>query len=172
MAKPQAAVMPVERIASRIYLIRREKVMLDRDLAELYEVETGVLVRAMKRNTDRFPEDFVFQLSQEEFENLRCQVGTSSQWGGRRYRPYAFTEQGIAMLSSVLRSRKAAQANVVIMRTFVAFRQMLATNEELARKVHQLDRRVTVLSDNFQRLMAPPDPPKKYPIGYVPAKDD
>jgi len=171
MAKAQS-VIPVERIASRIYLIRGQKVMLDRDLAELYEVETGVLVRAMKRNADRFPEDFVFQLTQEEFENLRCQVGTSSQWGGRRYRPYAFTEQGIAMLSSVLRSKKAAHANVVIMRTFVAFRQMLATNEELARKVHQLDRKVTMLYNDFQMFIAPPNPPKKHPIGFVPPKDD
>ena len=171
MAKAQS-VIPVERIASRIYLIRGQKVMLDRDLAELYEVETGVLVRAMKRNADRFPEDFVFQLSQDEFENLRCQVGTSSQWGGRRYRPYAFTEQGIAMLSSVLRSKKAAQANVVIMRTFVAFRQMLATNEELARKVQQLDRKVTSLYNDFQMFIAPPNPPKKHPIGFVPPKDD
>jgi hypothetical protein len=126
----------------------------------------------MKRNADRFPEDFVFQLSQDEFENLRCQVGTSSQWGGRRYRPYAFTEQGIAMLSSVLRSKKAAQANVVIMRTFVAFRQMLATNEELARKVQQLDRTVTMLYEDFQMFIAPPDPPKKHPTGYVPPEDD
>lgn len=171
MAKAQS-VIPVERIASRIYLIRGQKVMLDRDLAELYEVETGALVRAMKRNADRFPEDFVFQLSEEEFENLRCQAGTSSQWGGRRYRPYAFTEQGIAMLSSVLRSKKAAHANVVIMRTFVAFRQMLATNEELARKVHQLDRKVTMLYNDFQMFIAPPNPPKKHPIGFVPPEDD
>jgi len=140
--------------------------------AELYEVETGLLVRAMKRNADRFPEDFVFQLPQGEFENLRCQVGTSSQWGGRRYRPYAFTEHGIAMLSSVLRSKKAARANVVIMRTFVAFRQMLATNEELARKVQQLDRKVTSLYNDFQMFIAPPNPPKKHPIGFVPPKED
>jgi hypothetical protein len=171
MAKAQS-IIPVERIATRIYLIRGQKVMLDRDLAELYEVETAALVRAMKRNADRFPDDFVFQLSQDEFENLRCQVGTSSQWGGRRYRPYAFTEQGIAMLSSVLRSKKAAQANVVIMRTFVAFRQMMATNEELARKVQQLDRKVTMLYNDFQMFIAPPDPPKKHPIGYVPPDDD
>ena len=95
MARLQT-VIPIERIASRIYLIRGEKVMLDSDLAELYGVETGALVRAMKRNARRFPEDFAFQLDPEEFENLKCQTGTSSQWGGRRTRPYCFTEQGVA----------------------------------------------------------------------------
>src|ERR1700730_10425776 len=113
------SIIPVERIASRIYLMRGEKVMLDGDLAELYGVETGALVRAVKRNSNRFPEEFSFQLNNLEFEDLRCQTGISSQWGGRRYPPYAFTEQGVAMLSSVLRSARAAEVNIAIIRTFV-----------------------------------------------------
>lgn len=104
MAKAQPLI-PIERIASQIYLIRGEQVMLDSDMADLYGVETGALVRAMKRNNDRFPEDFVFELTEDEFGNLRCQIGISSQWGGRRRPPYAFTEQGVAMLSSVLAVR-------------------------------------------------------------------
>jgi len=169
MAQAQS-VIPVERIASRIYLIHGENVMLDSDLAELYGVETGALVRAVKRNNNRFPEDFSFQLSDLEFENLRCQTGTSSQWGGRRYPPYAFTEQGVAMLSSVLRSDRAAEVNVAIMRTFVKLRQMLATNQELARKVREHDQKITVLVDAVQKLLALPAP-KKNPIGYVPSDD-
>src|ERR1017187_4024121 len=140
MAKPRTAVIPVERIASRIYLIRGEKVMLDSDLAELYGVETGALVRAVKRNSKRFPEDFSFQLTDEEFENLRCQIGTSSRRGGRRYPPYAFTEQGVAMLSSVLHSRRAVAVNIEIMRAFVKLRQMLVGHAELTRKLAEMER--------------------------------
>lgn len=169
MAKPQP-IIPVERIATRIYLIRNEKVMLDSDLAELYGVETGALVRAVKRNSNRFPEDFTFQLTRLEFENLRCQTGTSSRWGGRRYPPYAFTEQGVAMLSSVLRSTRAAEVNVAIMRTFVRLRQLLATNRELARKVEEHDQKIAVLFDAVQKLLAPPAT-KKNPIGYIHPKD-
>lgn len=172
MAKPQAAVIPVERIASRIYLIRGEKVMLDSDLGELYGVETGALVRAVKRNRKRFPEDFSFQLSDQEFENLRCQTGTSSRWGGRRYPPFAFTEQGVAMLSSVLRSDRAVEVNVAIIRTFVRLREILATHRDVAPKVEEHDRQIAALFSAVQKLLASPDPPKKYPIGYVPAKDD
>ncbi len=117
---------PIERIAGQIYLIRGEKVLLDSDLAALYDVETGALTRAMKRNRERFPEDFCFQLTKEEFEILRSQTGISSQWGGRRYPPWAFTEHGVAMLSGVLRSKRAVQVNVAIMRTFVHLRQSLA----------------------------------------------
>ncbi len=170
MARPRS-IIPVERIASRIYLIRGEKVMLDSDLAELYGVETGALVRAVKRNSDRFRHDFAFQLSDLEFETLRCQIGTSSQWGGRRYAPYAFTEHGVAMLSSVLRSERAAQVNVEIIRAFVMLRGMLATNTALARKVEQLDHKVAVLYDAFQRIMQP-DPPKKRRIGYITPPDE
>ena len=108
---------PVEMIERRIFLIRRHKVMLDADLAELYGVETKYLKRQVNRNKDRFPAAFMFQLSPPEFRDLRSQIGTSSQWGGARYSPYAFTEQGVAMLSSVLRSQRAVQVNIAIMRT-------------------------------------------------------
>jgi hypothetical protein len=163
------SMIPVERIANRIYLIRGEKVMLDSDLAELYGVETKNLNKALKRNLGRFPEDFMFQATDEEAEILRFQIGTSSDHhGGRRYRPYLFTEQGVAMLSSVLRGERAADVNVAIMRTFVRLRQLLATNEELARKVAQHDRQIVVLFDHLGKLLAPPDPPNKHPIGYVP----
>src|ERR1700693_4180408 len=155
------SVIPVERIASRIFLVRGEKVMLDSDLAELYGVETGALVRAVKRNQNRFPKDFSFQLSDLEFENLRCQTGTSSQWGGRRYPPYAFTEQGVAMLSSVLRSDRAADVNVAIMRTFVRLREILATHEDIARKVKDHDRQIATLFSAVEKLLALPEPKKK-----------
>ena len=139
--KPTPGVLvPAERIEGKILLIRGQKVMLDAHLAELYEVETKMLVRAVKRNLDRFPADFMFQLTREEFENLRFQFGTSSQWGGRRYSPYAFTEQGVAMLSSVLRSERAVQVNVEIIRVFVRLRRILASHKELARRMEALER--------------------------------
>ncbi len=131
----------VETVEHCIYLIRDERVILDFDLAELYQVETKFLLRAVRRNSERFPADFTFQLSRPEFENLRCQIGTSSSWGGRRYPPYAFTEQGVAMLSSVLRSKRAAQVNVAIMRAFVRLRRMLTDHVELARKVDQMEKK-------------------------------
>ena len=169
MAKAQD-IIPVERIASRIYLIRGQKIMLDSDLADLYGVETGALVRAVKRNSNRFPEDFAFQLSDLEFENLKCQTGISRQWGGRRFPPHAFTEQGVAMLSSVLRSARAAEVNIAIVRTFVKLREVLATHKDLARKIEQHDQQIAILFEAVQKLLAPPNPPK-HPIGYVPAKD-
>jgi len=115
MAKQSTEVLiPQERIERHILLIRGEKVMLDADLAELYGVATKVLIQAVKRNMERFPDDFMFQLDRQEFDNLRSQIVTSSSaWGGRRYRPYAFTEQGVAMLSSVLRSRQAGKINKI-----------------------------------------------------------
>ena len=135
------AIIPVEMIEKKILLIRGEKVMLDADLAELYGVETKILVRAVKRNVDRFPSDFMIQLNKEEFENLRFQFGTSSRWGGRRYLPYAFTEQGVAMLSSVLNSDRAIKVNIEIMRAFVRLRQMLASNKELAKRLDDLEKK-------------------------------
>ena len=120
--KQSPAVVPVELIEKKIYLIRGHKVMLSTDLAKLYGVEVRVLVQAVKRNIERFPEDFMFQLSQEEYENLKSQIVTSSWGGARRARPYAFTEQGVAMLSSVLRSERAIQVNIAIMRAFVRLR--------------------------------------------------
>ncbi len=129
---------PVALVERRIYLIRGQKVMLDADLAELYQVTTGALNKAVSRNRQRFPEDFMFQLTSDEFENLRFQSGISS-WGGRRYFPYAFTELGVAMLSSVLRSERAVQMNIVIMRAFVRLREMLVSHRELARKIERLE---------------------------------
>jgi hypothetical protein len=138
MSKDRSLI-PLERIERPILLIRGHKVILDADLAALYDVETKQLIRAVKRNLPRFPDDFMFQFNEEEFENLRFHFGTSSQWGGRRYAPYAFTEQGVAMLSSVLRSKRAIQVNIEIMRAFVRLRRVLASHAELARKLDALD---------------------------------
>ncbi len=161
------SIIPVERIASRIYLIRGHKVMLDSDLAELYGVETRALNQAIRRNLDRFPKDFAFQFTQKEFDALMSQIVISNVGrGGRRKVPWAFTEQGVAMLSSVLRSKRAAQVNIGIMRAFVRLREMLATNEDLARKVAQHDRQIAVLFENLQQLLTPPAPKRK-PIGYI-----
>ena len=164
------ALIPVEMIEKKILLIRGEKVMLDADIAELYGVETKMLVRAVKRNIDRFPSDFMIQLNRKEFENLRFQFGTSSRWGGRRYLPYAFTEQGVAMLSSVLNSERAVKVNIEIMRAFVRLRQMLASNAELARKLDALekkyDHQFKVVFDAIKQLMIPPDTKKKSTIGF------
>lgn len=123
-------IIPIDKIESKIFSIRDRKVMFDHDLAELYGVETKLLNRAVKRNIDRFPDDFMFQLTKQEYENLRFQFGTSS-WGGRRYPPYAFTENGVAMLSSVLNSKRAIQVNIQIMRVFTKLRGMLREYEEL-----------------------------------------
>jgi hypothetical protein len=114
--------------------------MLDQDLADLYEVETKQLKRQVHRNIDRFPDDFMFELVKEEFENLRCQIGTSS-WGGSRYMPMAFTEQGVAMLSSVLNSKRAIQVNIQIMRAFTKLRQMMSTHEYLRKKIESMERK-------------------------------
>ena len=163
------AIIPVEMIEKKILLIRGEKVMLDADLAELYGVETKILVRAVKRNVDRFPSDFMIQLNKEEFENLRFQFGTSSRWGGRRYLPYAFTEQGVAMLSSVLNSDRAIKVNIEIMRAFVSLRQLLASNKELAKRFDELEKKYDsqfkVVFDAIRQLMIPPEP-KRRKIGF------
>ncbi len=127
-------------IERQILLIRGEKVILDADLAKLYGVDTKVLVQAVKRNKDRFPSDFMFQLSQVEFSDLRSQFVTST-WGGRRYPPYAFTEQGVAMLSSVLRSSRAVAVNIEIMRTFVKLRRLLDSNDKLRKKLEALEQK-------------------------------
>jgi hypothetical protein len=176
---------PIERIERAILILRGEKVMLDADLAALYEVETKRLVEAVKRNLDRFPKDFMFQLSPEEFDHLRSQSATSnlkSQFvtskpdgrGGRRYPPYAFTEQGVAMLSSVLRSKRAVAVNIEIMRTFVRLRQMLATHKDLARKIAALEKKYDaqfkVVFDALRALMEPPTQSKQR--GGFRASDD
>jgi len=137
---------PVERITSKIYRIRKVKVMLDRDLAELYQVETRVLKQAVRRNIDRFPSDFMFELSNQEVADLRSQIVTSS-WGGSRYKPMAFTEQGVAMLSSVLRSKRAIQVNIQIMRAFTKIRQMLSGYEKLKHKIEMMEKKY---DENFQ----------------------
>lgn len=161
---------PLERIERSILLIRGHKVILDADLAGLYGVETKQLIRAVKRNLPRFPEDFTFQLNEEESENLRFHFGTSSQWGGRRYPPYAFTEQGVAMLSSVLRSKRAIQVNIEIMRTFVRLRRLLASHADLARKLDSLEKKYDTqfkaVFDAIRELMKPPES-KKRPIGFL-----
>ena len=160
----------VEIIERKIYLIRGHKVMLDRDLAELYQVPTRRLNEQVKRNLTRFPADFMFQLSDEEAENLRSQFATSStSHGGRRYLPYVFTEQGVAMLSSVLNSERAVQVNIAIMRTFVKLRQMLASNADLARKLAAMEKKYDsqfkMVFDAIRELMRPPEP-KKRKIGF------
>jgi len=174
MAKKKASLVPKERIEQSILLIRGHKVMLDNDLAAMYGVETKALTRAVKRNIDRFPEDFMFQLNSAEFEDLRRHFGTSSSWGGRRYPPYAFTEQGVAMLSSVLRSPRAVEVNIEIMRTFVRLRQMIASHADLARKLAALekkyDEQFKVVFDAIRQLMAP-ESKKRRPIGFHVKRD-
>jgi hypothetical protein len=162
------SLIPVERIEGSILLIRGQKVILDKDLATLYQVSTTNLNKAVSRNLGRFPEDFMFQLSKEEFNNLKFQFGTSS-WGGTRKLPRAFTEQGVAMLSSVLRSKRAISVNVEIMRAFVRLRQMLATNANLERRLNELEKKYDaqfrVVFDAIRGLMASPPAPKKK-IGF------
>lgn len=147
------------RIEARILSIRGERILLDLDLAELYDVPTRVLNQAVSRNQDRFPADFMFRLAREEVVNLRSQIVTSSSWGGRRYPPRAFTEQGVAMLSSVLRSPRAVRVNVEIMRTFVRLRRLLAGNEDFARKLAELeakyDAQFRSVFDAIRALMTP-----------------
>jgi ORF6N domain len=144
--------------------------MLDADLARLYGVPTKSFNQAVRRNKERFPADFAFQLTDREFRSLRSQFVTSNRRGGRRYHPYAFTEQGVAMLSSVLRSKRAVQVNIEIMRAFVRLRQMLASNEELARKVAALEKKYDsqfrVVFDAIRELMAPLTP-KRRKIGFL-----
>ena len=166
----KTSLIPIDRIERSILLLRGQKVMLDSDLAELYEVETKNLVRAVKRNLKRFPSDFMFQLTKEELENLRFHFGTSSQWGGRRYPPYAFTEQGVAMLSSVLKSQKAIEVNILIMRAFVKLREMIASNKDLAKRLDALeqkyDTQFKIVFDAIRQLMTPPEPKQKK-IGFL-----
>jgi hypothetical protein len=160
---------PVGRIESAIILIRGEKVLLDRDLALLYGVSTSVLNKAVTRNIDRFPPDFMFQLTKREFSELKFHFGTSS-WGGTRKLPRAFTEQGVAMLSGVLKSERAVRVNVEIMRAFVKLRRMLASNDELARKLKELekkyDEQFRVVFEAITQLMTPPERERKK-IGFV-----
>lgn len=165
------SLVPDERIEQKIFLLRGEKVLLDSHLAELYDVETGAINRAVKRNRERFPEDFVLQLTEQEYEALRCHFGISKERGGRRYLPYAFTEQGVAMLSSVLKSQRAILVNVAIMRIFVKLRKMIVSNRELAQKLAQLEKKYDaqfkIVFDAIRELMAPPPLPPKRRIGFL-----
>lgn len=154
-------------VAQHIYSARGQNVMLDSELAELYGVETKTLNRAVSRNIDRFPLDFMFQLTAEEVENLKYQIGTSS-WGGRRTRPYVFTEQGVAMLSSVLRSERAVQVNIAIMRAFVNLRGLLTQDSDLARRILHLeekyDRQFAAVFEAIRQMIeapAAPEPPER-----------
>jgi hypothetical protein len=160
---------PAERIEKAILLVRGQKVMLDRDLAELYGVTTGNLNKAVKRNLDRFPPDFMFQLKQEEYESLRFQFGILKKGQHSKYLPYAFTEQGVAMLSSVLRSKRAVHVNIEIMRAFVRLRQFLSAHKELEQKLEEMemkyDEQFQVVFEAIRQLMTPPDPPRKR-IGF------
>jgi len=157
-------------IEQRILLVRGQKVLLDVHLATLYRVETRALVQAVKRNANRFPPDFMFQLDLDEFERLRSQIVISNPRGGRRYAPYVFTEQGVAMLSSVLKSSRAIQVNIQIMRAFVRLREMLTTHADLARKFDVLERKYDaqfkVVFDAIRELMSPLIPRSRRQIGF------
>jgi len=162
--------LPVENITSKIYFIRKHKVMLDRDLAELYGVEVKQLKRSVRRNIDRFPSDFMFMLSKKELENWRCQFGTSNNIRmGLRYSPMAFTEQGVAMLSSVLNSKRAIQVNIQIMRAFTKLRTMLLTHEDLKRKIEDMedkyDEQFRIVFQAIKQLLQEDDKPKRK-IGF------
>ncbi len=177
-----AIILKPENIARLVFVVRGEKVMLDADLAMLYGVTTKALNQAVKRNSHRFPSDFMFRLTKKETESLifqsgrsnrplRSQFVTSNQRGGRRYRPYAFTEQGVAMLSSVLRSQRAVEVNIAIMRTFVQLRRLMDSNANLARKIESLekkyDEKFAAVFAAIKQLIAPPDPHQRK-IGFRP----
>jgi len=173
--------LPQEVVEQKIFLIRGQKVMLDKDLAKLYGVSTKRLNEQVKRNINRFPDDFIFQLTKVEFQNLMFHFGTSSlrsqfatsNRGGRRYFPYVFTEQGVAMLSSVLNSERAAQVNIVIMRVFVKLRHIISTHKDLADKLNELEHKVgkheediKLIFEAIRQMMEPPPAPPKPRIGF------
>ena len=179
MAKTSIAgttILPDENIISKIYFIRGQKVMLDRDLAEMYGVETRILNQSVKRNADRFPEDFMFQLTQEEFENLISQIVTSS-WGGIRKPPFAFTEQGVSMLSGVLNSAVAIKVHIQIIRIFTKMRELLLTNKDILLKLEKMEKDVkenkediAVIFKALKQLLEQPKP-KRNMIGFKPIDD-
>lgn len=168
----EGVVLPVEQIDSIILLVRGQKVILDRDLAQLYGVTTGNLNKAVKRNIDRFPNDFMFQLTPEEYKSLRFRFGILKKGQHSKYLSYAFTEQGVAMLSSVLKSKRAVEVNIAIMRAFVSLREMLTTHKELALKLDDLeqqlkghDEQIQTIFEAIQQLLTPPKQPRKK-IGF------
>ncbi|HVN96634.1 MAG TPA: ORF6N domain-containing protein [Syntrophorhabdaceae bacterium] len=171
------SLIPAEAIEKVILVIRDQKVMLDSDLAEIYGVETKRLNEQVRRNIERFPSDFMFQLTAEEMQNLKSHFATSS-WGGRRKLPYAFTEHGAIMAASVLSTPRAVEMSVFVVRAFVRLRTLLATHKELAAKLTELEKKLTVHDDQIRliieaikQLMTPPELPKKRPIGFRMHKD-
>lgn len=169
--------MPVERITKSILTLRRHRVLLDRDLAEIYGVSTGRLNEAIKRNAARFPEDFMFQLTDPEAQNLKSQFAISS-WGGRRYLPFVFTEYGAIQAANVLRSPRAIEMSLYVVRAFVQLRDMLASNKELAQRLDELERKlathdqaITGILKTIRELMHTPEP-KKRPIGFAANLDE
>jgi len=170
---PETHTIPLESIERKILFLRGQKVMLDEDLANLYGVSTKLFNQAVRRNIGRFPEDFMFQLTNQELTNLRLQSVTSRRHGGRRYLPLAFTEQGVAMLSSVLNSERAIHVNIEVIRAFVRLRQILSTHKDLARKLEELekkyDNQFKVVFDALRELMNPPVS-KSRKIGFTPTE--
>jgi hypothetical protein len=173
--KKDLTVIPVEIIERKIYLIRGMKVMLDRDLAFLYEINTKVLIQAIKRNKDRFPYDFMFQISEKEFKNWRSQIVTSNPGAkmGLRRPPYVFTEHGVAMLSSVLKSKKAVQVNVAIVRAFIKLRELLATHKDLILEIDKIKReqkgqnkRIQSIISIINQMLNPPIDENREPMGF------
>lgn len=168
MLNKTADIISQEVIENKIFVIRGRKVMFDRDLASLYWVKTSQLTRQVRRNIKRFPDDFMFHLTGEEFTNLKRHFGTSS-WGGTRKLPYVFTENGVAMLSSVLNSERAIQVNIQIMRTFTKVREMLLTHKELKQKIEEMEKKYNyqfkIVFDAIKQLLEPPEKPKRK-IGF------
>jgi len=175
MAK-QTDIIPIENISSKIYFLRQEKVLMDSDLAELYGVETRVLKQAVRRNKDRFPSDFMFELTKKEYQSLRSQSVTLKRGQHSKYLPYAFTEQGVAMLSSVLNSERAIKVNIAIMRAFVKMREYLQSNEKLASKLNELEKetrekfseqqeQIKLIFEAIKQLMVEEEKPKRK-IGF------
>ncbi len=163
-----------ENIAAQILFLRGERVILDVNLASMYQVDTKVMKQAVRRNLDRFPRDFMFVLTDAEFSNLRSQIVTS-RWGGHRYPPFAFTEQGVAMLSSILRSERAIKVNITIMRTFVTLRKWMQSNKDLASKIQQLegkyDQQFKIVFDAIRQLIKE-DKKDRVPIGFKISKKE
>jgi len=177
---PQRSIIPVDAIARRIAFIRGQRVMMDADLAELYEVTTSHFNRAVKRNQERFPKDFMFQLTLEEYASLRFQSVISKPGsGGRRYLPYVFTEHGALMAASVLNSKRAVEVSVFVVRAFVQLRDLLATHKTLAKQLEELEKRISghdkeiaQIIATIHRLLEPPAEPKRRPIGFHTSDDD
>lgn len=176
--KNKQALLPDELVVSKIYFIRGQKVMLDDDLAELYRVETKRLNEQVKRNAERFPQDFMFRLNQKEFDNLKSQFATSS-WGGRRKLPLAFTEQGVSMLSGVLNSETAIRVHIQIIRVFARMKELLLTHKDILLQLEKIEQKLTRHDDDIaiifkylKQLLNPPPPPPRRRIGFRKADEE